>query len=467
MRVSGIDLQGLKSNGLTVDTFSVAPGEAWCLVGTLGSGVDRFFDIISGQEDLYSADLLLLPDELGVISFAGQQELFEQEIKNDDSDYMDRLDPGTPARSFLADPQRHAGLIEALDMQDSLDKGYRQLSSGQSRKLLLLGEITRGVKYLLLQHPYEGLDAASCRALNLSLSSLRPYGVQVLVTVSNLDDIPDWCTHLAYFSQGRLAVHGEAGQTHAEISARFCREERAFCVTAAEVRKEAQSDREDSGGELVRLTDGRAGYGGEYVFSGLELSVGTGEHTLITGPNGCGKSTLVQLITGDHPQCYANDLQVFGIQRGSGESIWELKSQMGIVSPDLHRNHYIPGSCLHIVVSGFFDSIGLYRQTTASQRERARIWLDRLGMADKASKPFRGISYGQQRLILIARALIKMPRLLLLDEPTQGLDGINRVALLDFLEEIAAEGLCTIIYVSHRQDEYRGFFKKHIDFNRL
>lgn len=467
MSMPGITIQGLKAGSLKVDEFSMAAGEAWCIIGTLGSGIELFFDIVAGQEIRYSAQLLELPDDLGVLSFAGQQELFELEMKKDDTDYMGRVDPGTPASDFLLEPDRHADLIEAFDMQDSLDKGYRQLSSGQSRKLLLLGEITKGVSYLLLQHPYEGLDAVSCRVLNQSLASLSAYGVQVLITVSNLDDIPDWCTNLAYISRGRLAVQGETGEVYTEICDRFHNEEKTFCVTGVEVRGETETYEVESSEELVRLTGGRAGYGGEPVFSGLDLMIRTGEHTLITGPNGCGKSTLVQLITGDHPQCYGNDLKIFGVQRGSGESIWELKSQMGIVSSDLHRNHYIPGSCLHIVISGFFDSIGLYRQANRSQTARARTWLTRLGLTAKASTPFRRLSYGQQRLVLIARALIKVPRLLILDEPTQGLDGINRSALLDFLEEIAIEQLCTVVYVSHRQDEFRSFFKQHIDFTSL
>jgi molybdate transport system ATP-binding protein len=216
--------------------------------------------------------------------------------------------------------------------------------------------------------------------------------------------------------------------------------------------------------ELVRLKNGTAGYGGKTIFTNLNIDIHTGDHTLVTGPNGCGKSTLLQMIIGDHPACYQNDLRLFGIQRGTGESIWEIKADMGIVSPDLHRNYHVPGDALHCIISGLYDSIGLYRQYTGRDEESAMKWLDRLGLVRQARVAFRQLSYADQRLVLIARALIKVPRLLILDEPTHGLDEPNRKAVLDFLEQVAKENLSTILYVSHRRDEFRDFFRCQVRF---
>ncbi len=187
-----------------------------------------------------------------------------------------------------------------------------------------------------------------------------------------------------------------------------------------------------------------------------------GEHTLITGPNGTGKSTLLQVVTGDHPACYTCDLTLFGIRRGTGESIWDIKQHMGIVSPDLHRNFRVPGSVLACILSGMFDSIGLYKPVSEPLKKRAMTWLDRLNMASMATESFRNLSFADQRLVLIARALIKGPKLLILDEPTQGLDTPNRDAVLDFLRDVAKQDLSTILYVSHREDECRDFFVQHI-----
>ena len=214
--------------------------------------------------------------------------------------------------------------------------------------------------------------------------------------------------------------------------------------------------------ELIALRDGFARFGEKILFEHLDLDIDDGCHTLITGPNGCGKSTLLHIITGDNPKCYANDLRIFGVRRGSGESIWELKRHMGIVSPEIHRNHHIPGTARQVVLSGLFDSIGLYQKASAAQERMALQWLEWIGLPHKATQAFRRLAFAEQRLVLIARALIKLPRLLILDEPTQGLDEDNRHELLRLLEKIAAHQISTILYVSHRKDEHRPFFRRHI-----
>ncbi|WP_028585793.1 ATP-binding cassette domain-containing protein [Desulfogranum mediterraneum] len=452
----------LQTPELSVPYFSAAPAESWCLVGSNHSGLDSFCDLLAEQGAGCSFERFELPERMGTITFARQQALFEAELRRDETDFMDRLDPGTLVRSFLNDPERHRELIAACKMGGSLDKGYRQLSSGQARKLCLLAEITRGVDCLVVQNPYEGIDPANCRDLDAIFAELVGRGVTVVITVNNGADIPAWCSHLGVVREGLLQPLGPVEQALPQARALLAEEGTGFSVGVREMEAERQQPGQVVTPLLVRLVKGFAGYGEQQVFSGVNLTIAEGEHTLITGPNGCGKSTLVQLITGDHPHCYTNDLQVFGIQRGSGESIWELKRQMGLVSPDLHRNHTIPGNSLQVVVSGLFDSIGLYQQPSPAQLELARRWLGRVGLSDKARLPFRRLSYAEQRLLLIGRALIKVPRLLILDEPTQGLDQGTRKALLDLLAEIAAEELCTLLYVSHRQDEYRPFFRHQL-----
>ena len=135
---------------------------------------------------------------------------------------------------------------------------------------------------------------------------------------------------------------------------------------------------------------------------------------------------------------------------------------MGIVSPALHRSHHGVGTALHVVLSGLYDSIGLYTRATRGEHDSARRWLAWAGLGDVADLPFSQLSYGEQRLTLIARALVKGPKLLMLDEPTQGLDDDNRELLLQFLEKAAAEKLSTLFYISHRQDEFRPFFHQRI-----
>ena len=452
-------IQDYRSDILHIEHFTPRKGEAWCIYGSNVSGIDEFVRLLSG--DLPEADGLTLPQKPAVISFARQQEIFEDELRNDNSNHLGYIDPGTPAQAFVNNWDKHTGLVEAFNLQHCKNKGYRQLSSGESRKLILLGALSENPSSLLLENPYDGIDKAGCVELDLALNriiELRESGPRIIVTVNNRDDIPDWCTHLAILQKGRITFQGSRQQTLQQFDEANGNDNGSQLNLNID-----KTEKENTPKELVRLTDGFARYGEVEIFSGLDLTVTTGEHTLLTGPNGSGKSTLLQIITGDNQNCYANNLRVFGIQRGSGESIWQLKKDMGIVSPDLHRNHYIPGSPLQVVLSGFFDSIGIYNTFTSEQKNQALHWLKMIGLEERSGRPFRRLSYAEQRLCLIARALIKMPRLLILDEPTQGLDQQNRTALLDFLETIAARNLSTILYASHRTDEFRSFFKQHID----
>jgi molybdate transport system ATP-binding protein len=444
-----------------IEQFQALPGQAWTFLGTNRSGIDDLFDLVSGRQIKGRVAERSLPDQPGVVSFKDQQAVYESELKKDDTDFMDRLDPGTSARDFLEDIEHHAELIQALGMTDSLDKGYRQLSTGQTRKLLLLAPITRGTTCLVIQAPFDGLDPDSCKELDRAMCHLFSKGIQILMFVYNPADIPSWTTHIGVVANGGLVFQGPADQVPASCLARTSRPDFQATVQdffpADETRSEAHEKK-----ALVRLHHCTAGYGGRAVFTDLSLAVDQGDHTLITGPNGTGKSTLLQVITGDHPACYTCDLTLFNIRRGTGESIWDIKQHMGIVSPDLHRNFRVPGSALACILSGLFDSIGLYNPVTEHQKNRAMTWLSRLNMASMALVPFRDLTFADQRLVLIARALIKGPKLLILDEPTQGLDTPNRNAVLDFLALVAKDHLSTILYVSHREDECRDFFVQHV-----
>jgi molybdate transport system ATP-binding protein len=460
-----IEILKLSAPGLQVDSFVATPDQAWCFIGANASGIEVLCDVLSGEDVPVLADMLRVPADLGVVSCKQQQGLFEEELRRDDSNFLGRIDPGTPAGDFLFDPENHRDLIDLFALDRVLDRGFRQLSSGEAKKLCLLQQVTRGVSWLLVENPYEGLDHAGCRDLDRILTRLQDQGLTLLAFVGNTGDIPFWCSHLALLDNGVLVQQGPVAEVRPAVRSVLMRRSALFKVTVASVREERHSiGTVANRTNLLTLRQGFARYGEKAVFTNLDLVVDRGDHTLISGPNGCGKSTLLQIITGDHPLCYSNDLSIFGKQRGSGESIWEIKKHMGIVSHEVHRGHRDVGTALAVVLSGLFDSIGLHVQPTSAQRELGRRWLQRLGMAEREKTPFRRLGYGEQRLILLGRALIKVPPLLVLDEPTQGLDENNRVALLDFLEEISRQDLSTILYVSHRRDEYRSFFKQEVCF---
>lgn len=454
-------IDNFRHKDLQIDAFLTKPGEAWCLFGENRSGIDSFIDLLSGKLVDFSAEILHLPEQPCILSFQVQQEIYEEELRNDESDFLDRMDPGTLVCEFLPDYQEHLPLLKAFGMDHCLQLGYRQLSSGQSRKLLFLQKLTSGTTTLVIQNPYDGLDEQSCQELNLALQQLPGQNIDLILQVNRVSDIPVWCTHLALIQSGRLELSGLRDEVLPLLKGR---EESRQYVPApiGENHQDEATEKRCRSNELIYLRDGFAGYGDHKLFTGLDLSIYTGDHTLITGPNGCGKSTLLDIITGDNPKCYANTLRIFGKNRGSGESIWDIKKQMGIVSPALHREHRIPGSALHVILSGLYDSIGLYRKVSTTEINTARRWLAWLSLADKSDSPFRKLAFAEQRLILIGRALIKRPKLLILDEPTQGLDDVHRNSLLDLLEEIADRKLSTILFVSHRKDEQRSIFSRQI-----
>lgn len=185
------------------------------------------------------------------------------------------------------------------------------------------------------------------------------------------------------------------------------------------------------------------------VLRDIDWTVLSGDHWRIIGPNGAGKSTLLSLITGDNPKGYGQDLHLFGRLRGSGETVWEIKERIGFVSGDFHLKYLVNQPLLAVVLSGFFDTIGLYDTPTNTQKELAELWCRRLGLKELLHTPFFDLSFGHQRAALILRSLVKGPDLLILDEPCQGLDEAYTRWVLEVLEIMAAGSSSTILFVSH------------------
>lgn len=228
------------------------------------------------------------------------------------------------------------------------------------------------------------------------------------------------------------------------------------------VRKHQHSN--DLPSPVFAIKDGEVAYTDKTIFTQLNWQIDKGQHWQIKGPNGCGKSTLLGLIFGDHPQCYSNDITIFGHQRGSGETIWQIKQNIGMVSSSLHLQYRVSCSVLDVILSGFYDSIGLYQQPSKRELQTAHEWLAMLHMTDCAKRSFRELDYGQQRLVLIARALVKQPALLILDEPYQGLDYLGRRLVKNSLEMIARENLSQLLYVSHYEADKLEAIRNELSF---
>ena len=456
-----MQLLNLRTPHLNIAHWRLHSDECWAVLGRNGSGKRHLANILTGKTEFYSGSIDMSYRQVTLLSFEQQQAFYEQELHNDDTEFMDMLDPGTSVRELLGIGAEVPEDLKFLQLDHVLERGYRLLSSGESRKALLAQALLHKQKpdLLILDEPFDSLDLRSRKALSDYFEAVIRKGETALLFLLNtVEDIHPWHTHIAFMEQGTLLAQG----TRAEILENpdllaLLRFDAAKLPAWPELLIQ-ESAREP----LVMLRKGHVNYGDTVIFSGLDLELHHGDHTLITGANGSGKSTLLGLICGDHPQSYGNDLTIFGRRRGSGETIWELKRHLGIVSPSLHRDHRVPGSALEIVASGFYDSIGLYQSPNEEQIRHAKRWLALVGLDESSGTPFKLLSYGEQRLVLTARALVKQPALLILDEPTQGLDDINRRRLLYFLNHLATQTHTTIIMASHRLDEQLPLFKRHV-----
>lgn len=203
---------------------------------------------------------------------------------------------------------------------------------------------------------------------------------------------------------------------------------------------------------LVRLNKISVQYNGRPVLHNICWQINAGEFWHLRGPNGSGKSTLLSMITGDNPKGYGQDMQLFGIQKGTGETVWQIKENIGYFAPNMARYFERQDTVAQMIVSGFFDSVGLYLKPSEMQVKRANDWLTVLDMQADKNKPFRLLPDGRQRMVLIARAMVKHPPLLILDEPASGLDDNSTLLFTGLVNRIAAETETAILYVSHRTE---------------
>ena len=430
-------------------------------MGRNGSGKQYFNQLLIGELLPTSCEQLALPpnDKVAIISFEAQQDIYEAVLEKVSPDYADINQAMIKAKNFLPENKWHDPLVTEFGLSQRLDTSYLQLSTGESRKLLILQSIFQGVDLLVCDNPFDSLDIASCTALSSAFARLSQAGITIVLLLSNRQDIPPWFDNIAFIERGQFSVLGNLTDDSTKHQLDALLTPAADDIPWPDTVQQLADYQHTFLVELIQCT---VRYGGVSVFEDINVTIKPLQHTLITGANGSGKSTLMQLITGDCPQCYSNNIHVLGYKRGSGESIWELKAQMGIVSAELHRQYRVSVDLLTVILSGFYDSIGLYQAATQKQLTIAAQWLDKIGLFAQRHQLFQQLSYGEQRLVLIARALVKSPYLLILDEPTQGLDELNRHRVLNFLEHLATQKHSTMLLVSHRQDELLSIFEQHI-----
>lgn len=401
-----------------------------------------------------------------VVSLKQQQQLLEQEIAKDDTDFLDRIDYGSSVEAIVketgCDDALFDDVVALTDLAPLLQRPFRQLSTGETRRLMLAKALAERPQRLILDEPYTGMDVAHRAQFATRLEQIRQR-CQLMILSSRPEELPEWldkvaCVDIRWQTPALFERPWSTNPVYKQLIA-LSEQDPSDLIALA-----APEQNGDLPNPSVVFNQVSVEYFDKVIFKHFDWQLRPGEHWQIRGPNGCGKSTLLSLITGDHPQCYCNDIEVLGFKRGQGESIWQVKQRIGIVSSSLHLQYRVNCSALAVVLSGYFDSIGVYEQTTLKQRQQAKQWLAALGMAGLEKVAFRQLDYGQQRLLLIARALIKHPALLILDEPYQGLDRLSRHLVMAALENIAQSHICQILYVTHYQDDSLSAIQHFIDF---
>lgn len=452
---------------LFIDDWKINTQQSWGIFSADGDIGSLLGDLICDEMSPNSGEIELNGLSVAQVSLSEQQRLLERELEKDDTDFLDRIDQGSTVYSLILEQSQDTNLTEQLindlDLSHLKDSGFRVLSTGETRRVMLARALATQPDLVLLDNPFTGLDIAHRAALARYLHSLSQ-NVQLLITFSRESDMPEWINSIALFSAGKLdsTMDKSSWDNHPIIGQIESQSEQQSEEMMSLIRQHQHSTPFNN--PIFELKNGTVEYTDKKIFTDLNWRIDKGQHWQVKGPNGCGKSTLLGLIFGDHPQCYSNDIDIFGKKRGTGETIWEIKQHIGMVSSALHLQYRVNCSALEVILSGFYDSIGLYNQPTRKEMNIANEWLDILHMSQYKKTSFKQLEYGQQRLLLIARAIVKQPTLLILDEPYQGLDFLGRRLVKNTLELIARENLSQLLYVSHYQEDRLDSIKNELEF---
>lgn len=457
---------------LTIADLTIRAGESWAFVGTNGSGKSALARALAGE-------LLLLKGEcqgdftrLTRLSFEQLQKLVSDEWQRNNTDLLSpgEEDTGRTTAEIIQDevkdPARCQRLAEQFGITALLNRRFKYLSTGETRKTLLCQALMSEPELLILDEPFDGLDVQSRAQLAALLESLNQQGYTLVLVLNRFDEIPDFIQHAGVLADCNLTETGEkTALLKQALIAQLAHSEQLDGITLPEPDAPSARHALDPHQPRIVLRDGMVSYDDRPILNRLSWTVNPGEHWQIVGPNGAGKSTLLSLVTGDHPQGYSNDLTLFGRRRGSGETIWDIKKHIGYVSSSLHLDYRVSTTVRNVILSGYFDSIGIYQAVSDKQHKLAQQWLDILGMDTRiADAPFHSLSWGQQRLALIVRALVKHPTLLILDEPLQGLDPLNRQLIRRFVDVLISEGETQLLFVSHHAEDAPACITHRLEF---
>ncbi len=443
----------------------IKENEQWAIVGPSGSGKTVLAHTLCGKhfytgkinasfgdEENFNRLVQIVEQQHRFKNIANQADFYYQQrynsfdaeqtitVREDLDAYLSRAQEGSAGFN-------HASLLKLLNIDYLLDEPLIQLSNGENKRLQLAKALMQKQKLLILDQPFVGLDIAGRALLKDILDELSKKNIKLLL-ITSPHDIPGYITHIAEMDRGVFTKTLPKKEYHPDTNMRNHK------LISKEALMEANTVAPQNEFEFaVRMVDVNIKYENKNILQHINWEVRKGERWNLSGPNGAGKSTLLSLMTGDNPQAYANEIYLFDQRRDTGESIWDIKRKIGYISPELHLYFDPSATVFQAIASGLFDTIGLFRQLTDDQANHVRKWVQMMGLISDQHKLLSQLSLGEQRLVLLARALIKNPPLLILDEPCQGLDEGHINAFKSIIDMFCDIFQTTLIYVSHYREE--------------
>jgi molybdate transport system ATP-binding protein len=472
-------------------SWQINPNENWAVLGPNGSGKTTFARTLLGQIPIIKGRIKYCfseddphsrPDvagQMGHVAPELQREIFARENRKDFfgelsgnrqeftsvKDLITHQAAGGNRQSRHYDNRMHE-VAENIGLLQLLDRNVTSLTTGEMNTVLIARALFKNPKLLILDEPFAGLDEPTRRSLADTINRLAQTKVQLILITHRFDEIVPCITHVMLLKQGQLYQTGEKNAVFRPQTIEEAYEldrpmlqldpQALFSAPPGSAAMKSQAaDNLPSAGPrvLIKMKQVTVQYGSRIILDGLNWKVKDGENWMIRGPSASGKSTVLTLINGDNLQAYANDITLFGQRRGAGQSIWDIKERIGYISSDLQLKQHQHTDAFEVVCSGFFASNGLYRKCSAEQFAKARAWFRFLGIRDLADQKFGRLSHGQRQLILLARAMVKAPVFLILDEPLQGLDIKNKAKLRNVFDYIGYQTPTNLIYVPDQGEE--------------
>lgn len=451
LAIKKISLSSDNSPTLNVENITLTRGDSLLICGDNACGKSLFGeainDSIKNSTDVNIIDIER-PPHIELVSVDVEESILAIDRYNDDSENIEGgVDWGRTAGQIIGDTTAAIEVITLLGIESLIEKPFKVLSTGQVRKVLLAKAMAQKPDLLILDEPYAGLDIASQHNLTKTLSQLIDQGQSIIIIDFYHHELPNNIHKILLLERGHTAIYDD---TLSVLASETWKQHTTITITLPHHLPDChQYQHIDEKQPFADLKQVSVSYDGKAIFNNLSWQFNPTQHWRLYGPNGCGKSTLLSLINGDNPKAYGQDITLFGRRRGTGETVWDIKKHYGLVSAQFHRDYRASTSVLGAIISGFFDTIGLYDSPTETQIDIAHQWLDLLGLSSLAKQPFSQLSYGEQRLVLIARAVVKLPLILILDEPCLGLDNQHRMQILALIDYITRHSNTHILFVSH------------------